>query len=72
MDLKTLNKICFMICIVCIVVGVVFSLAIIWASISNEYIWKSYATIGVVFVGSALTLSVSKTFGSRSSGDEPS
>jgi hypothetical protein len=72
MDLKVLNRICFTICLVCIVIGVVFSLVIIWASISNEYIWKSYATIGVVFAGSALTLSVSKTFGGRSSGDEPS
>jgi hypothetical protein len=72
MDLKTLNRICFTICLVCIVVGVVFSLAIIWASISNQYIWKSYATLGVVFAGAALTLSVSKTFASRSSGDEPS
>jgi hypothetical protein len=73
MNLQYLNKICFTICIVCIVLGTVLSLAMIWGEIrDNEFVWKSWLTIGVLFLASALTLSVSKTLGGRaeSSGEE--
>ena len=66
MNLQHLNKICFTICIVCIVLGTVLSLAMIWGEIKdNEFVWKSWLTIGVLFLASALTLSVSKTLGGR-------
>ena len=66
MNLHHLNKICFTICIVCIVLGTVLSLAMIWGEIrDNESVWKSWLTIGVLFLASALTLSVSKTLGGR-------
>lgn len=32
-----------------------------WVSQSSELVWKGFATIGMVFVGAALTLSLSKT-----------
>ena len=64
MNLQLLNKVCFTICIGCIVLGTVFSLAIIWGELSdNELFWKSWLSIGVLFLASALTLSVSKTLG---------
>ena len=64
MNLQLLNKVCFTICISCIVLGTVFSLAIIWGELSdNELFWKSWLSIGVLFLASALTLSVSKTLG---------
>ena len=62
MDLRALNKICFTICIICIVIGIVLGLALIWVSQSSEFVWKCFATVSVVFLGAALTLSVSKTF----------
>jgi len=66
MDLKALNKVCFTTCIVCIVLGTVLSLAMIWGEVKdNEFIWKSWLTIGLFFLASALTLSVSKTLGRR-------
>jgi len=66
MNLQNLNKVCFTICIVCIVFGTVLSLAMIWGNIrDNEFVWKSWLTIGVLFLASALTLSVSKTLGGR-------
>ena len=66
MNLQHLNKICFTICIVCIVLGTVLSLAMIWGEIrDNEFVWKSWLTIGVFFLASALMLSVSKTLGGR-------
>lgn len=66
MNLQHLNKICFTICIVCIVLGTVLSLAMIWGEIrDNTFVWKSWLTIGVLFLSAALTLSVSKTLGGR-------
>ncbi len=73
MNLQYLDKICFTICIICIVCGTVLSLAMIWGEIrGNAFVWKSWLTIGVLFLASALTLSVSKTLGGRAgnSGDE--
>ena len=67
MNLVFLNKICFTICIVCIVVATPLSLTLIWGEIHDSvFLWKSLQTVGVLFLASALTLSVSKTFGRRS------
>ena len=73
MNLQYLDKICFTICIVCIVAGTALSLVMIWAEIrDNEFVWKSWMTIAVSFVASALTLAVSKTFAGRGKPrDEP-
>lgn len=65
MDLRALNKICFTICIVCIVIGVVLGLSIIWVTHTSEFAWKGFATVSVVFLGAALTLGVSTTFGGK-------
>ena len=71
MNLQHLNKICFTICIVCIVLGTVLSSAMIWSEIrDNEFVWKSWLTIGVLFLASALTLGVSKTLGERTKRDD--
>lgn len=66
MSLEDVNKICFTICIVCIVLGTVLSLVMIWGEIrENAFVWKSWLTILVFFLASALTLSVNKTLGGR-------
>ena len=63
MDIRSLNRICFTICIVCIILGTVLGMAMIWGNIrDNEFVWKSWLTIGLLFLASALTLSVSRTF----------
>lgn len=69
--MKVLNKICFTICVVCIVIGVVLGLSMIWGSHDSEVMWKGLGTVGVLFMGSALTLAVSNTFG-KSSRSKPS
>jgi hypothetical protein len=64
MDLRYLNRICFTICIVCIILGTVMSLAMIWFELhDNKIIWKAWLTVGVFFLASCLTLAVSNTFG---------
>ncbi|MFP6659624.1 MAG: hypothetical protein VB853_15680 [Pirellulales bacterium] len=73
MNLQRLNKICFTICIVCIVLGTILSLTMIWIEIRpSELIWKSLQTIGLIFLAAALTLNISKFLGGseKHSGEE--
>ena len=64
MSLEHLNKICFTTCIICIVLGTILSLALIWGDITDrQFVWKSWLTIATFFLTSALTLSVSKALG---------
>jgi hypothetical protein len=65
MNLQLLNTICFTVSVVCIVLGTVFAISMIWADYSNEFLWKSWGTIAVLFCASALTLLISKMFGSK-------
>lgn len=68
MNLRTLNTLCFTICIICIFIGMVTALRMIWTPGISESLWRFLATIGVVFLAAASTLSVSKAFGT---GDPP-
>ena len=65
MDLRFLNKICFTICIVCIVSGLVLGISLIWVSSGNEDLWKGLLTIGLLFVAAAQTMAVSNAFQGR-------
>ena len=58
--LKIVNRICYTICIVCIVTGVVLGLLIIWGDQRDGHHWKYLATIFVFFLASSLTLSVNR------------
>ncbi len=69
MTLKHLNTICYTICIVCIVFGVILALTLIWGDWNNEFAWKGFMTIGVFFLGSALTLSVNQMIGRKDRND---
>ncbi len=50
-----LNRICFTICMACLVIGVVAAIAIIWLPDAGEYAWKSFLTLGVLFGASSVT-----------------
>jgi hypothetical protein len=65
MNLQALNKICFAICIVCIVAGAVLALSMIWIKYDSEFLWKSWLSVGVLFLASALTLAVNRHYGGR-------
>lgn len=69
MNLQKINNICFTICIVCIVTGMITALRMIWTPGISESLWRTLATIGVVFFGAASTLSVSKAVGGGSRPD---
>lgn len=57
-----LNKLCFSICLICVVVAIGLALAMIWLSQSSEFMWKSLATCGVVFLGSSFLAAIGKMF----------
>lgn len=63
MNFKMLNMICWTVCIVCIVAGTALTFTMIWATYQNEFLWKAWASIGVLFFASGATLVVSKTLG---------
>ena len=58
--MEKLNKICYTICIACIVLGVLFSILIIWGDVKGAVIWKSWITIAVFFCASLLTIGVNR------------
>lgn len=60
--MSVVSKICFSICLVSIVVAIGLALSMIWMSHSSEFMWKSLATCGVVFLGSSFLAAVGKMF----------
>jgi hypothetical protein len=68
MDMQALNKICFTICIVTVVIATLLAFVLIWGSGDKEFLWKGELSVGVLFFASAVTLSVAKTLGGEKSG----
>jgi fluoride ion exporter CrcB/FEX len=68
MNLTMLNKVCFGIAVASIVAGVALGLVMVWTPGVDETLWKLVATVGIVFLGSFATLSVSRTYGQPGSG----
>ncbi len=62
MKTATLNKVCFAICITCIMVGVLLGMIMVWTPGINETLWRLMATVGIVFLGASATLTVSRTY----------
>lgn len=58
--LKTINRICYALCIVCIIAGVLLGLLMIWGDRHDRDQWKYLATVSVLFFASMLTLSVNR------------
>ena len=68
----TIRTICFSVCILCIVAGLVLGLGIIWNWIDNSaLIRKSFMTLGVLFLASLLTLSVARKLGVKDGEETP-
>ena len=63
---ETINTICFSVCIICIIGATAVSIVGIWGVVGNtDLIWKSLATLGIVFLAGILTVSVNKMFAER-------
>jgi hypothetical protein len=63
----TIRTICFTVCILCIVVGMLLGIGVIWDWIDDSaLIRKSFMTLGLLFLASLLTLSVARKLGVKS------
>lgn len=63
---STLNLICFVICLVCIVAGTTISILAIWGVVEKDYVvLKSLLTFGIIFLASLLTITVNKFMPAR-------
>jgi hypothetical protein len=65
MNFAALNRICWTVCIICIVAGTTLSISMIWSTYESEFLWKAWLTIGVLFFASLATLVVSKVVGGK-------
>lgn len=64
MRTNTIRTICFTVCILCIMGGMLLGIAMIWDWIKdNDFIRKAFMTLGVLFFASLMTLSVAKKLG---------
>lgn len=62
MNLQVLDKVCFTICIVCVVLGTGLSFSMIWVTYESDFAWKSWSTIAVLFGATGLTWIITKAF----------
>lgn len=58
----SLSKVCYTICIVCIVLGTLVSIVLIWEGLNNVVAWKGLGTLAVLFCASLITLAVHSAF----------
>jgi heme A synthase len=55
-QLSTLNKICFVVCIVTIILSALLGMAMIWTNIDPAIASKTFLTFGIFFI-SAIAIS---------------
>ncbi len=67
MNMNALNKICFTICLVTVVLAMLLAFALIWGGGDKEFLWKGELSGGVLFCASAATLSVGKSLEGKES-----
>jgi len=60
--MSQLNKVCFAVCIVSIVVSAVLGLAMIWTNIDPEITSKTFLTLLIFFISSAAVSGVNAFF----------
>lgn len=61
--MSTINKVCFAVCMLCIVGATAVSILAIWNVVENEaLLWRSLATLGVVFLAGILTTTVNRMY----------
>lgn len=57
-----LNRICYYVCMVSVVVFLVLSLIVIWERHHVEYVWRTFGTACAFLVASAVTLGANCAF----------
>jgi hypothetical protein len=68
--MKTITKICFSVCILCIIGATCVSIMAIWNVVDDTaLVWKSLSTMGVIFLASIMTVTVDNIFSRREKSD---
>jgi len=63
--LRSINVICFSVCILCIVTGVALSIIFIWGDVNSWIAGKTLLSIGILFLGSTMALFVNRIVGKK-------
>lgn len=60
MTISTLNKVCYGICLFCIIACLVLTLLLIWAEFDDELFQKLLMSVVALLPASAITLNINK------------
>ena len=63
--MSQLNKVCFTICMVTIILGMLLGLGIIWGGVDSEVAWKAANTLAMFFLGAAAASGVNTFFNKK-------
>jgi len=63
--LSILNRLCYLVCVLSIVIGATLSIVAIWGDYDNDLMWKGISTSLVLLTASILTLGVNNIIGAR-------
>lgn len=60
--MKLVMSACFWVCLVCIAVGAILGIGLVWKFVSGDWMYQAWQTIGIVFLAAALTLAIGQTY----------
>ncbi len=59
---KIVNAICWLICVVCVLIGALIAINAIWLNMVNPNQWRIIATLAVAFSAASVTLGINRRF----------
>ena len=63
--LSFVNRMCYVLCVLAIVVGATLSIGAIWSDFDDDLMWKGISTALVLFTAGVLTIGVNNIIGTR-------
>jgi hypothetical protein len=63
--LSIVNRLCYVVCLMAIVVGATLSIIAIWSDFDDDLMWKGISTALVLFAAGILTIVVNGVIGAR-------
>jgi len=63
--LAILNRLCYVVCVLSIVIGATLSIVAIWGDFNDDLMWKGISTALVLFAAGILTIAVNNVIGTR-------
>ena len=63
MNRRVVNLVCYIVCMLCLFVGTLLGITLIWVGFDNATAWRGLATTGAVFVACLLVVGLNAAFG---------